>query len=280
MDELLRLLPPIRRTRGNRLYAADGRRFLDLWMDGGRGIMGEAERPARGYAANAVDKGLVHPYPGLYDARFAKALLRAWPRFGAVRLFANEAGALASARRMLGDASALPVDPAGRAMLPAERAAPGRAAFMLARPFVPAEAYEACALAMVRLPLAAALSPAALMAADEAAFGSEAGDLVPGMRCYAATRAMDSLARAPERGYGEPHWRLFDKRMAGYFERRGPYLLARCDEGTYRRFFEAALDGGALVAPRWDEPAAVPADFDDGELKRLAAALAEAGFGA
>lgn len=280
MDELLRLLPPIRRTRGNRLYAADGRRLLDLWMDGGRGVMGESERPARAYAANAIDKGLVHPYPGLYAARLVKALLRAWPNFGAVRLFADEAGALAAAGRILGDASALPVDPAGRAMLPAERAAPGRAAFMLARPFVPAAAYEACALAMVRLPLASALSPAALMAADEAAFGSEAGALVPGMRCYAAARALDSLAQSSERGYEAPHWRLFDRRMGSYFERSGPYLLARCDEGSYRRFFEAALAGGALVAPRWAEPAAVPADFDDGELKRLAAALAEAGFGA
>lgn len=280
MDELLRLMPPIRRTRGNRLYAADGRRLLDLWMDGGRGVMGEAERPARGYAANAVDKGLVHPYPGLYEARLEKALLRAWPGFGAVRLFADEAGALAAAGRILGDAEARPVDPAGRALGPSGPIPTGRAAFMLARPFVPAAAYEACALALVRMPLAAALSPAALMAADETAFGSEAGDLVPGMRCYAAARALDSLARSSERGYQESHWRLFDRRMGPYFERRGPYLLARCDEGSYRRFFEAALAGGALVAPRRDEPAAVPADFDDGELKRLAAALAEAGFGA
>lgn len=279
MDELLRLLPPIRRTRGNRLYAADGRRILDLWMDGGRGVMGEAERPARGYAANAVDKGLVHPYPGLYDARLAKALLRAWPGFGAVRLYADEAGALAAAGRILGDAGARPVDPAGRAPGSPGPASASRAGFLLARPFLPAEAYEACALALVRFPLAAALSPAALMAADEAAFGSEAGEPVPGMRSYAAARALDSLARAPERGYEESHWRLFDRRMAGYFERRGPYLLARCDEGAYRRFFEAALAGGALVAPRWAEPAAVPVDFDDGELKRLAAALAEAGFG-
>lgn len=280
MDELLRLLPPIRRARGNRLYAADGRRFLDLWMDGGRGVMGEAERPARGYAANAVDKGLVHPYPGLYDARLVKALLRAWPGFGAVRLYAEESAALAAAGRVLGGAAARPLDPAGRAPGSSGPVAAGRAAFMLARPFLPAAAYGACALAIVRLPLAAALSPAALMAADEEAFGPEAGDIVPGMRCYAAARALDSLARAPGRGYDEPHWRLFDRRMGRFFERRGPYLLARCEEGAYRRFFEAALAGGALVAPRWDEPAAVPADFDDGELKRLAAALAEAGFGA
>lgn len=279
MDELLRLLPPIRRTRGNRLYAADGRRFLDLWMDGGRGVMGEAERPARGYASNAVDKGLVHPYPGLYDARLAKALLRAWPGFGAVRLYADEAGALAAAGRILGDAGARPVDPAGRGAAIGEPEGLDRAGFMLARPFVAARAYAACSLAMVRFPLAAALAPAALMAADEAAFGPELGDIVPGMRCYAAARALDSLARASERGYGEARWRLFDRRMGRFFDRSGPYLLARCDEGSYRRFFEAALSGGALAAPRWAEPAAVPADFDDGELKRLAAALAEGGFG-
>lgn len=280
MDELLRLAPPIRRTRGNRLYAADGRRFLDLWMDGCRGILGEAERPARGYAANAVDKGLVHPYPGLYDARLVKALLRAWPRFGAVRLYADEAGALAAASRILGEPAARPIDPVGRAAVSEGPGAGDRGAFMLARPFAEPQAYEACALALVRFPLAAALAPAALLAADEAAFGPELGDIVPGLRCYAAARALDSLARSAERGYGEAHWRLFDRRMDRYFERRGPYLLARCDEGAYRRFFEAALAGGALVAPRRAEPGAVPADFDDGELKRLALALAEAGFGA
>ena len=266
--DLLGLLPPIRRIRGNRLYAADGRRFLDLWLDGGRGILGERDRHARMYAANAADKGLSRPYPGQHDARFRKAVLAAWPGWPGLRLYANEERALAAAARVLGSPAVLsePVSRGGE-----------RGSVALLRPFAPDPAGPV--LALPRLPCPAAFAPACLLSRDPSLLAGEGGDTVPQMALVAAARALDSLAGSEREGYGPALWERWDRRMAAFFERRGPWLLASAARERYADFFRAALEGGVLVSPVFDEPCLVPPDFDDGELVKLAAALARAGFG-
>ncbi len=297
MSDLLRRLPPIRRMRGNRLYADDGRRFLDLWLDDGRGILGDAERAAKTYASNAIDKGLLRPYPGLYEQRFIKAVRARWPGYPCIRLYASEESALRAAWRILGEEpliiDAAARNAAGREALAGEEpsAPPPDNALALLRPFLDApEPVPSGAsgsprlgmprLAMPRLPCPRPYAPACLLSADEAAFspkgglGAERGELVPGMQLFAAARALDSLANAEREGYAEERWKLFDKRMGEYFERRGPYIYARAAEADYEGFFLAALEGGALISPYYGAPSIVAPDIDDGELKKLAAALA------
>ncbi|HAE22726.1 MAG TPA: hypothetical protein DCG47_10450 [Spirochaetaceae bacterium] len=275
MSDLLRKLPPIRRIRGNRLYAEDGRRLLDLWLDDGRGILGDAEKAAKTYASNAIDKGLLRPYPGLYERRFIKAVQARWPGYPCVRLYTSEESALRAAHRILG-ARPLIIDTAAReAAIPeGQPGAQPQAALTLLRPFLdtPAGARASPRLALPRLPCPRPYAPACLLSADAAL--SDPGELVPGMQLYAATRALDSLANTGREGYTEERWRLFDKRMGLYFERRGPYLYARVTEDEYEGFFMAALQGGALISPIYAQPSIVAPDIDDGELKKLAAALA------
>lgn len=270
MNDLLRLLPPIRRARGNRLYAADGRRFLDLWLDDGRGILGERDRATRTMAANAADKGLTRPYPGLYDARFAKAVAAAWPGFGTVRTFSSERAALDAAARVLGssprvvDTAATPSSEHGAGPIVA-----------LARSF--AAVPDGVDVAMPRLPCPRPYAPSCLMARDgtpaAAALASEPGELVPAQSTFAAARGLASLESAVRDGYGEETWARFDKRLGAFFARTGPYLFAKVDAGSYDGFFRAALDGGALVSPRFDAPSVIPPDFDDGELVKLLRSL-------
>jgi len=270
MNDLLRLLPPIRRARGNRLYAADGRRFLDLWLDDGRGILGERDRATRTQAANAADKGLTRPYPGLYDARFAKAVTAAWPGFGNVRPCPCERAALDAAARVLGSAPRI-VDTAATSPFD-----PGAGPTLaLARPF--AAIPDGVDVAMPRLPCPRPYAPYCLMAREgtpaAAALASEPGELVPAQSTFAAARGLASLETAVRDGYGEELWARFDKRLGAFFARTGPYLFARVDADSYDAFFKAALEGGALVSPRFEAPSVVPPDFDDGELVKLLRAL-------
>lgn len=272
MDELLGLLPPIKRARGSRLYAADGRRFLDLWLDGGRGLLGDRDRFARTFAANASDKGLTRPYPGLYDERFSRAVLAAFPGFSAVRLFENEERALAAVGRLSGAEACL-----------AETAGPGAAgpapgAVAVARPWLPVP--EGFAFAMPRLPCPRPFSPVCLIARDGDAFSGERGDVVTALQLYAASRALASLESVMHDGaerndgtYGEELWKRFDRRLSARFERIGPWLFARVPAADYPAFFASALEGGCLLSPRWRCPSVVPPDFDDGELSKLARAL-------
>jgi hypothetical protein len=94
IDARLRRLPPIRRARFWRLYAQDGRRFLDLWQDGGRGILGARHQGLGRSIKATLDRGLDRPLPSVLEARLGKALLRLVPRAKALRLFGSEEEAL------------------------------------------------------------------------------------------------------------------------------------------------------------------------------------------
>lgn len=270
MDDLLRLLPAIRRIRGNRLYAADGTRLLDMWLDDGRGILGDRDRFARTHASNAADKGLTRPYPGLYDARFRKAMGSVWSGFDTVRVFGSEENALRAAREVLGSDRPEAEPEAERAVEPF-----AEARFVIARPFVDMPA--SATLAMPRLPCPRPFSPWCLMARDGSpeaqSLATRTGDIVPAQSLYAAASGLTRVSSAIRDGFGEEMWCRFDSRLGKWFERRGPYLFARVAAQDYTEFFKTALSGGALLSPRPDAPSIVPPDWDDGELVRLARVL-------
>lgn len=280
MNDLLRLLPPVRRARGNRLYTTDGKRFLDLWLDDGRGILGDRDRYTRTFAANAADKGLTRPYPGLYDARFAKAVTAIWPGFGTVKLFSSEDRALVTAASILGiqpisRASSMLIDSAARPSGTADTVVNGSTRLAIARPFVAIPG--TCDLALPRLPCPRPFAPWCLLARDGTAaalaLSAEEGDLVPAQSLVSASRGLSSLEASVRDGYGEALWARFDKRMGTWFERSGPYLFPKATPAGYQAFFQAALDGGALLSPLPDAPSVIPPDFDDGELAKLAKSL-------
>ena len=253
----LALLPPIRRARLWRLYAegtAEGRqrRFLDLWMDGGRSILG-AKGTGLGTAAKAaIDMGLARPLPSVWTRRLEKALLETYPGFASARLFPNRDRALAAL---------------GAAFPGAEPA--------LLRPFgehlrgnAPADSRFALPL----LPCPALLEPGVVLAREGADAEALAAEQVPPAALAAAARALREFA-AFSRVFGEGLWRKADRRLAPYFERSGPYLYPRCPETEYDTLFRAALGAGLLLSPEYAFPSILPGDFDDGELAALGKAI-------
>jgi hypothetical protein len=262
----LSLLPPIRRARLWRLYAEERGpdkpwRFLDLWMDDGRSLLGAKGVGLGTIAKAAIDIGLTKPFPSVREARLEKALLARYPGFAAARFYRNEE----------------------RAARAAEALAPGTAVPLL-RPF--AEYFEgapesgsgpasAPRIAAPRLPCPSALAPGVLLFRDTSDAVAAAGDLVPPLQLACAHGALLEFERF-ERSYDEKLWRKTDRRLRRFFERRGPYLRPRVAAADYGRFFSAALGAGVLVSPAFELPSIIPGDFDDGELAALAAALATA----
>jgi hypothetical protein len=258
----LALLPPIRRARLWRLYAenrSDGlpRRFLDLWMDDGRSILGAKGTGIGTIAKAAIDLGLTRPFPSVREARLSKALLAAHPGYRAVAYYRNE----------------------DRALRAAQAIAPGLPLPIL-RPFAehlrdrPAEG--APRLAMPRLPCPAALAPAALLFLDASDAEAAGGDLIPPLQLACAHDALFELDRF-RRDYDEALWKRTDRRLGPFFDRSGPYLYSRA-AADYEAFFAAALGAGVLLSPDPERPSIVPGDFDDGELAALAAALGSSGL--
>ncbi len=258
----LALLPPIRRARLWRLYAEDGRRFLDFWMDGGSAILG-AKGTGIGTAAKAaIDTGLTRPFPSVLEARLERSLFKRYPGFAALRLYRNEDRARKAAAALLIGGEELPVllpfagHFSGAGALNAADAAPLR-------------------VAMPRLPCPALLAPAVLLIKEDEEAAAAIGDLIAPLALAAAHRALVELDRF-ELEYAEPLWKRTDRRLAPFFDRRGPHLYPRSAKGgsSYEELFVAALGAGVLLSPDPDFPSIIPGDFDDGELAKLARALA------
>jgi hypothetical protein len=265
MRNRLSLLPPIRRARLWRLYAEDrgpGKvwRFLDLWMDDGRSILGAKGVGLGTVAKAAIDTGLTRPFPSIREGRLAKALLARYPGYAAARFYRDEGRALRAALS-IASGFAPPI------LRPFAEHWKGTAAG--AETAAPA----AARIAMPRLPCPAALSPAVLLFRDAADAALADGELLPPLQLACAHDALFELDRFG-RSYAEPLWRRVDRRLRPFFERRGPYLYPRVAEDRYEGFFAAALGAGVLLSPAFELPSAIPGDFDDGEIAALAAALA------
>ena len=266
----LRRLPPIRRARLWRLYAEDGRRFLDFWMDDGRSILGAKGTGIGTTAKAALDTGLTRPFPSIRESRLEKDIHGRYPDYPTIRLFRDEARATAAAAPLLATDERLPI------LRPFVKELAGVEFLDGAMPRVAMPR-----VAMPRLPCPAALAPAVLLFREpEIAEGVE-GDIVPPLALACAHRALAEFDRFLA-DYSEALWKKVDRRLGPYFERRGPYLFPRVAEAErrgspsadYDRLFDTALGAGVLLSPDPERPSIIPGDFDDGELARLATAIA------
>jgi len=305
---LLALIPPVRRARLWRLYAQDGRRLLDFWMDGGRDLLG-AKGTGLGTAVKAaVDLGIARPLPSVWRQRLARQITELRPAFPVQRFYMNEERALDALAALFGlgigsreegrsdilrdpaeRGRAVRHDAAGSAAVGAAGSAADRvpggavgavgpvAPALVLRPFAEflegeGEVEAASSVCLLRLPCSRFLAPAVLLFRDPSVAKIIGEDLVPPLMLAAASRSLWELKRFAST-YREELWRRVDRRLGAFFERRGPFLYPRHRPEEHETVFRAALSAGAVLSPRHGLPSLVPGDFDDGELARLQAAL-------
>ena len=87
---MMNKIPEINRARGYFVYTADGKRYLDMALEGGRLIMGHRQK---GYALalkNVIDKGILPGYPSPYAYRLKHAVKALLGRECFVYLFPSE----------------------------------------------------------------------------------------------------------------------------------------------------------------------------------------------
>ena len=73
--ELLRELPRIRRARSYYLYDSSGKRWLDLFQDGGRAWLGHRPDGLSLQIKNSLSRGVYAPYPSSEEGKLLKALM-------------------------------------------------------------------------------------------------------------------------------------------------------------------------------------------------------------
>jgi len=265
----LRRVPRIRRARGFRLYADDGRRIIDLWQGGGRAILGHRGGKLVTRLKAVLDRGVLVPLPSSAEHRLARALGRLFDGFPQFRVavFSSEARAIGALARATGRAprECLPHEPVDAALAHgAGGHAPSAVSYW--RPFLSAwDAAGHLAGGGILLPLlpAGMLSDAQVVVYPAEGIGLES-DLLSEPVLSVLASASDALRSAPERSQTP---------LSG-FASAGPYLVPMPLGGVsspsdYDALFNRFLSAGVLLSPEPLVPSIYPGELSEGERRTL-----------
>ena len=279
--ELLRLLPMVLRARDFHLYLDNGRRLTDLWLAGGKAVLGHKPPMVLGELKNAAERGLFAPLPHPIERRFLKALGELFP--GKVfRLYADQSflrRALVEAGIPLPDTGFLydPAFPVGNTDgntdtggLSSADGASGKKV-SLWRPFMGSEKEAPVLLPVLPCPL----GPELLVLEKSLDASFPAGEIIPPVLLAPATRALyDLLAALKDKGRaGRVYPKVEKATKSGPWRRRGIYLTIEMDKAKYTLLFKRFLEGGFLIPPSPVEPIILPAAMSGGEEAKLAELL-------
>ena len=255
---LLKTVPAVLRARGFRLYTQDGKRLVDLWLNGGAAILGHTPPNLLRELKNTASRGLYAPLPHFSQSRFIKALSKLFPGRG-FRLYAAPPPELT---KLFNSGAA-----------------------KLWRPFTdPASPFAAEENTPFLIPVLSGIQswrgelPLGLCAAaakSENQFAQlPANDILPPLLLSVAARGVYDLLASPQRA--KPVLPRVDKALkASLWQRQGIYLSLKekMENNAWAALFSQFLEAGFLLPPNQNQPLILPGELSDGEEAKLAAVL-------
>ncbi len=301
-------LPAIRRARGFHLYDGSGRRYLDMYQEGGEAVLGHRPEGMLLALKSAASRGLWSTTPSRESGRLCRAVdtlldckelaIRETVFGGAAQLrFFRNVERLFSAFGIDDLADPIFLSPEETAA----KASSGTAA-LLWRPFTRplwdrlssslAAAEIGRLLIIPLLPVPGGFAPRAALV-----LGRDSGDLPPDDALSAAvtgisahsTSLLKKLTAEETAGTGTGSGTKTDKKKDNFlsgselrdrfshppWRREGPYLLWDRPAGEYESFKSRALERGIVLAPNALCPSVLPLSCSDGEIKPLIALMEE-----
>lgn len=269
--ERLRRLPRIKRARGYRLYAVDGRRYVDMWQAGGRAILGHRGGGVVTAVKRVLERGVLAPMPSAAEHRLVQAMRRLLAGMGEfeVAVFATEERALREVSRTLG-MECVPQRPSEPFDAQDD---PGSILFW--RPFLPPDSDPSVrpryAVLFPVLPDGALFSAQVVVYRPESALRLHS-DLVSEPALTALAAAAHGLVSSPARPVVA---------LEGFLS-RGPYLIpeaaaADASGGAYDALFDSFLAAGVVMSPDPAIPSIIPAELSDGEWRQIRRAAMDRG---
>jgi hypothetical protein len=263
------MIPVILRARGYRLYTQDGRRLIDLWLNGGAAILGHTPPNVVREIKNTASRGLYAPFPHFTEGRYLKALGKLFPGY-VFRLYADS------------EKSSHQSTKAQRT----QREEGKEEGLKLWRPYTksddPFEVKEGLDLFIPVLPGIQTWRDGLPLGLCVVAAKSESllaqfppSDTLSPVLLAAATRCLYDILAAPERA--KPVMpKVFKALQANEtWKREGIYLTLKKEPTSeeWETLFKEFLDAGFLLPPDPSQPVILPGEMSDGESAKLAAAL-------
>ena len=269
-------LPVIRRARDFHLYTADGRRLLDLYLDGGAALLGHRPALLGRELKNVLGRGLTGNLPSVHGARLIRILRRLLPGH---TWFGIAASADDAWRLLRGRVNGLPAtlrevaDPLCDCHWQ-EAAVAWWRPLCEQQPFGGGWLERGPAALLHRLPFRIGAGPVTVSTREPGEAGADchaAGNVSP-LLLSGAAAALGRLARAaPQRLAAAAQW----PPEQGAWRRNGIYVTGDYPRGRHAAVHAAFLDAGVLLNPDHAGPSVLPGIASPGEwqlLKRLFAA--------
>ena len=263
---LLNTVPAVLRARGFRLYTQDGRRLIDLWLNGGAAILGHTPPNLLRELKNTANRGLYAPLPHFSESRFIKALSKLFPG-RSFKIFAAPYVHLASLYKIGIAGLWRPfTNPASPFTISEED--DDRHTFLI--PVLPGIQHwnenlplGLCVVAaskethLCELPIGDTLSPLLLATAARGIYDILASP-------ERAKPAFPRLAKVMQTDDFKKRWR-----------RQGIYLYPkeRPLNDAWAALFAQFLDAGFLLPPNQNQPLILPGELSEGEEAKLSAVL-------
>ena len=277
-------IPEINRARGYFLYTADGKRYLDMALDGGRLIMGHRQKGYGQALKNAIDKGILPSFPSPYAHRLKQAVRALFGAGCHVYLFKSEEHAKAALatqglEHTLWRPLAFNTDTASSVANARDPITDP----INHKPSSNMETQESTATlvksaisglpVILVLPIPAAFAPGVVVSKGELNLADEPVSLVI---LAGAVRALYNL-KAFSAGVDYSSWEKAGIAEAcnGKWRVELPYLYPLCSKDKYPAVWDAFFEAGFILSCDYDIPSILPPELSDGNRKKLLKLLAE-----
>jgi hypothetical protein len=252
-------VPLIRRARDYHLYSVSGKRYLDLWQNGGRSLLGHKPGRLTTVLKDTISRGLIADLPSALSGRLMRVLQRMFPAYREFRLSGSPAEALQLAGLHLGGivAAAEVADP----LFEPEPA--GKKPVSFWRPLLPDPAAEVL-LPVLPFGLAGAPQVVCFRRSPPRDFPEQAP--VSGMLVAGLLRSLQELQR-----FTVPEW-ITPNLLAGCagWRQEQLYVVPEFDLEGYQQVFEAFLEAQVLLSPEAPYLSILPAgEISKGDLGKM-----------
>jgi len=261
-SSLMRQVPHVLRARGFRLYLENGKRLIDLFLNGGAAVLGHTPPNLLREIKNSASRGLYAPYPHFTENRYIKALSKILPG-RSFRLYAAPPEELTSFSNTikLWRPFNNPENPFKSDNTP------------LIIPVLPGiqswRTYQ-----NIKLPLGLCIAAVKNELSESVFQKLPESDMFSSVLLAAAARGVyDILASAQRAKPKLPRTFKALKSLPERWHKQGIYLKLRQETNDWKTLFHQFLDAGFLLPPNPSQPVILPGELSDGEDAKLAALL-------
>ena len=260
MKDLTGRIPVFRRAREYHLYSVSDKRYLDLWQNGGRSLLGHKPGRVTTVLKDAISRGLISDLPSVFGGRVFRVLQTLFPAYREFRLSGSRAEALQLAGLYLGGTVA-PDDVADPLLRPEPDP---KTPVSLWRPLLPDP--PAAEVLLPVLPFAMAAAPQVVCFRDSPPRELPPQMPVSGVLIAGLLRSLHDLQHFVLPGWFRPD--LLAECVG--WKQVVLYVVPEFDLEGYERVFEAFLDAQVLLNPQAPYVSILPGgEISKGELGKM-----------